>query len=188
MLRAVLQAEHEDLQTLQDLLMKLPREKTSLVVLGSHDGSSGPEFTDVQMQKVWESMRFGHGWQPTKDAVRAFVLSAELFAPNVQKHGHETTFSVSIPADADRMERVIEFIVSKRTKDDVVLLFDGRSKPCRQVMEAAEEKLQASGSHSNVEIWFVYGMPNKTQDARIPRRATSYIDNGQEVGIFHAVE
>ena len=69
------------------------------------------------------------------------------------------------------MRRVIDFIVQKRTKDDVVLLFDGRSKTCRRVMEEAEERLAAFGARSVTECWFVYLLPNKTQDPRIAARA-----------------
>ena len=79
------------------------------------------------------------------------------------------------------MKRVIDFIIQKRSKDDVVLFFDGRSKACRHVMEAAEERLAASGAHSPIECWFVDGLPNKTQDPRIPARQTSHMHNNKEI-------
>ena len=53
-------AEKYDLQTVQDLLMKLRRRSISFVTLGSYGGFSGPEFAKVQMEKAWETMEFGH--------------------------------------------------------------------------------------------------------------------------------
>jgi len=116
--------------------------------------------------------------------VRAFILSAELFPPNIQRRGVQTMQSAPISADPERMRRVIDFIVQKRTKDDVVLLFDGRSKTCRRVMEEAEERLAASGAHSVTECWFVYLLPNKTQDPRMQCRANHFGHSNREVGLF----
>ena len=176
--------EKNDLQSVQDMLMKLRRKTVSFLALGSHGGASGPEFSKVQLEKAYEGMRLGHKFKSKKGEVRAFVLSAELFPPNVQKHGMQTTFSAAISCDQERMKRVIEFIVQRRTRDDIVLLFDGRSKSCRRVMEDAEERLAASGAHSPTECWFVYLLPTKTQDPRIPARQTSFLHCNREVGIF----
>ena len=68
------------------------------------------------------------------------------------------------------MKRVIEFIASKRAKDDLVILFDGRSRPCRKVMEATEDKLAASGAHAIVECWVVFVQLAKHEDARVLER------------------
>ena len=126
--------------------MKLRRKTISFIALTAFGGSSGPDFSKPQLEKAWEAMRLGHSFTRKKLDVRAFILSAELFPPNIVKHGGETQMTSAISSDQERMKRVIEFIVQKRTKDDIVLLFDGRSKTCRRVMEAAEEKLAASGA------------------------------------------
>jgi hypothetical protein len=136
------------------------------------------------MEKAWESIGLRFAFKSKKEQVRAFILSAELFTPNVLKHGVETSMSAPITADQERMKRVIDFILNKRTKYDVVLLFDGRSKSCRRVMEQAEDKLAASGAHSVLEYWFVYLMPTKTQDPRIPARQINYSVSNREVGIL----
>ena len=86
--------------------------------------------------------------QEQKGHVRAFILSSELFPPNVAKHGATTSMSVPVPADTDRMKRVIEFIAQKRGKGDLILFFDGRSRSCRRAMEESEEMLTASGAHT----------------------------------------
>ena len=93
----------------------------------------------------------GHGFSFKKEDVRAFVLSAELFTPNVQKHGLHTSINKPVAVDVEKMRRVIEFILAKRTKNDLVLMFDGRSKACRHVIEEFEERFAASGAHAGVE-------------------------------------
>ena len=54
---------------------------------------------------------------------------------------------------------ILAFILQKRTKDDVVMLFDGRSRHCRKVMELFEEDLAASGACALTEVWLVYVHP-----------------------------
>ena len=93
------------------------------------------------------------------------------------KHATTAKLSESIASDADRMKRVIEFIASKRAKDDVVILFDGRSRPCRKVMEAAEDKFAASGAHAMIELFIVFTHPTKNEDPRAPGRQTNFAHN-----------
>ena len=82
--------EKNDLQKVQGLLMQLRRKSVTFMALGSHGGSSGPEFGKVQMEKAWDAMRLGHKFRSKKFEVRAFILSAELFPPNIQRHGVQT--------------------------------------------------------------------------------------------------
>ena len=77
------------------------------------------------------------------------------------KHVGTPSLTEPIDCDAGRMKRVIEFIANKRSKDDLVILFDGMSRPCRKVMEAAEDKLAASGAHAIVMLFFVFTHPAK---------------------------
>ena len=81
------------------------------------------------------------------------------------------------------MKRVIEFIASKRAKDDLVILFDGRSRPCRKVMEAAEDKFAPSGAHSMIELFIVFKHPTKNEDPRAPGRQTNFAHNTKEVAM-----
>ena len=108
------------------------------------------EYAKAQMETVWEVMRLGHRFARKKGDVRAFVLSADLFPPNLVKHGISSSMYAPIEADKDKMKRVLEFIHQKRCKDDIVLLFDGRSRSCRKIFEDMEEKFAASGAHSIV--------------------------------------
>ena len=128
-------------------------------------------------------MRLGHKYPKKKEHVRAFVLSADVFPPNLVMHAKTTGLSEPIKADAERLKRVIDFIITKRQKDDVILLFDGRSKTCRKVLEAFEEKLSASNAHSVNECWIVFEMPSKTQDPRMLAKQMSFAHNNREVAI-----
>ena len=94
-----------------------------------------------------------------------------------------TSISEPIAADAERMKRAIDFILAKRTKDDIILLFDGRSRPCRKVIEQFEEKLASSGTHAVHECWLVFALPQKTQDPRVPGKQTLFANNNKEVAI-----
>ena len=115
--------------------------------------------------------------------VRAFVVSAELFPPNVAKQGAKARLSEPMAADEAKFQRVVEFLVSKRGKDDVIILFDGRGKANRRAIEGLEDKL-AGGSHALVECWCVYAHPTKKQDPRADAGASSYTINNKEMAYF----
>ena len=91
--------------------------------------------------------------------------------------------SEHIVVDAERMKRMIDFIWQKRTKDDIVLLFDGRSRACRKVMEHAYDKLTAFGARAVTECWSVYVMTLKTEDARVLGRQTCFVMNNRDTAI-----
>ena len=79
------EADKADLKQVQDLLMGLRRKTVSFVTLPSVGGASGAEFSKVQMEKVWESMRLGHrSGRKKKGDVRAFVFSVDLFPQTCQ--------------------------------------------------------------------------------------------------------
>ena len=170
----------EEIREVQKLLMKLRRDTVTFVQLPTIGGASGAEYSKVQMEKMWNDMRLGHRFARKKGDVRAFILSADLFPPNVTKHGVVTSLSEPIAVDEERMRRVLDFIIQKRTKDDLILLFDGRSKPCRKVMEEVEDKLRASGGHFVTEFWTVFLAPSKKEDPRVPARQTSFASNNKE--------
>ena len=170
----------EDVQRTQKLLMKLRRDTVSFVKLPAAGGASGAEYTKAQMENMWDSMRLGHRFARKKDDVRAFVLSADLFPPNLVKHGASASLGDPIAADAEKMKRVVEFIIQKRLHNDLILLFDGRSRLCRKVMEQSEDKLTASGVHVVTECWIVFPVPTKKEDPRVPGRETSFASENKE--------
>jgi len=157
--------EQEELVTIQKLLLTLRRGKVAFVALPDIGGASGAEYSRAQMDSAWNDMRLGHRYARKKDDVRAFVLSADVFPPNLIKHSTSASLTEPIAADETRMKRVLDFMISKRTKDDLILLFDGRSRAARQIMEQYESKLAASGAHRQTEIWIVYKTP-------LPRKRT----------------
>ena len=128
-------------------------------------------------------MKLGHQFSKKKGDRRALVFSADLFPPNLIRHGRPAGLQDHIQADQEKMKRTIAFMLSKRTKDDVVMLFDGRSRPCRKVMEMFEEDLAASGACAVTEVWFVYVAPPKTRDPRAPGRSVSFSGNNKEAGL-----
>ena len=176
--------EKADLKTITDLLLKIRRQTLSFVAMPAVGGAAGGDYTKPRLEKVWEGMRLGHKFSRKKQDVRAFVLSSDLFAPNVAKQSVSTSMCDQIPADVDRMRRVLYFIVQKRQKQDIILLFDGRSKSCRRVIEEFEEKMQASGAHPVQECWIVYVLPSKTEDPRIPGRHCNFVNNNKEMLYF----
>ena len=99
------------------------------------------------------------------------------------KHAGTASLTEPIACDADRMKRVIDFIANKRSKDDLVILFDGRSRQCQKELEAAEDKLAASGAHATVECWIVFVQPAKHEDPRAPGRQTNFAHNTREVAM-----
>jgi hypothetical protein len=171
----------EELAKIQRLLVQLRRKKAGFVALPEIGGAVGAEYSKAQLDKVWMDLRLGHSFTRKKHDVRAFVLSADVFPPNLVKHGASASLIQPMAGDANAMKRVIEFILAKRTKDDVVLLFDGRSRAARKVMEQFEVRLAAPGAP--IEIWIVYKEPSKEEDPRVPRRQSSFARINREVAL-----
>ena len=173
--------EKEELAKLQEQLKVLRRKGVQFTVIPSVGGASGPEYSLAQLQALWGDLAFGHSFSKKDGDVRAFVLSAELFPPNVTQQGAKARLSEPMASDTVRFKRVVEFLASKRHKDDVVILFDGRGKANRQVIEECEKKLSQDGAHEWVEIWCVYAKPSKKQDPRAAARSAAYTENNREM-------
>ena len=178
--------EHEHVAKIQRLLAQLRRKKVNFVPMPEIGGAVGAEYTKAQLDKLWNDLRLGYSFTRKKHDVRAFVLSAEVFPPNLVKQGASASFIQPLAVDTNAMKRVIEYMLSKRTKDDIILLFDGRSRAARKVIEQYEDKLaapekQGAAAKPPVEIWIVYTDPKKQEDPRVPRRQTSFARNNREV-------
>ena len=79
------------------------------------------------------------------------------------------------------MKNTIAFMLQKRGRDDIVILFDGRSKKCRKVIEMFEEELEANGAHV-AEIWLLYlESLGKKHDPRVPSQVKNFSFNNKEV-------
>ena len=167
------------------MLAQLRRKKLNFVALPAIGGASGAEYSKAQLDKVWSEMRLGHAFSRKKADVRAFVLSADVFPPNLVKNGPSASLFQPQAVDGPAMKRVIDYMLAKRNKDDIILLFDGRSRAARKVMEQYDEKLvqPLAGNHAKapVEIWIVYTDPTKEQDPRVPRRHHSFAKNNREM-------
>ena len=177
------ESDQQEFKKAQELLISLRRQSVSFTTLDA-GGASGAEFTQAQLSKTWEKMRLGHRFSKKKGDRRALVFSADMFPPNLTKHGRCGGLADQITADSERMKRTIAFILQKRGKDDVVMLFDGRSRPCRKVMEMFEEELAASGTYGVTEVWFVYVQPPKNKDPRVPGRSVTFASNNKEAALF----
>ena len=84
-------------------------------------GAAGAEYSKAQLEKVWGDLRLGHYFTRKKNDVRALVLPAEVFPPNLVKQGASASLTEPLAGDANAMKRVIEFMLVKRNKDDVIL-------------------------------------------------------------------
>ena len=173
--------DQAQLAKIQGALLTLRRKTVTFTPLPTIGGASGAEYTKVQLDKVWEGSRLGYKYMRKKTDVRAFVLSAESFPPNVGKQGLQTSLSEQLKVDKERFARTIEYIAQRRSKDDVVILCDGRGRDARKVIESFEEKLTASGVNAYVENWLVYTLPKKTEDPRVPAKQSLFANNNQEV-------
>ena len=178
------QEQKAELHKLVEQLKLLRRKSAQFVSLPVVGGAVGPEFAHPQLQSMWESINYGHRFTRKKGDVRAFVVSAELFPPNLAKQGAKARLSEPMAADEEKFKRVLEFLASKRVKDDVIIMFDGRGRANRRVIEELEEKLGSGDSHQLVECWCVYVPPTRTQDPRAAARSPSYTSNTKEVAYF----
>ena len=178
------ESDQQEFKRAQELLLALRRQSVSFVALPSVGGASGAEYSQAQLNKAWERMRLGHQFSRKKGDRRGLILSADLFPPNLAKHGRPGGLTDQITVDTERLKRTIAFMLQKRGKDDVVMLFDGRSRQCRKVMEQFEDELAASGAYGVTEVWFVYVQPPKTQDPRAPGRSTNFASNNKEAALF----
>ena len=127
--------EQEDVTKIHGLLAQLRRKKLNFWAMPEIGGAVGAEYTKAQLEKLWNDMRLGHSFARKKQDVRAFVLSADVFPPNLIKQGASASFIQPLAVDTHAMTRVIDYMLTKRTKDDIILLFDGRSRPARKVIE-----------------------------------------------------
>ena len=100
------------------------------------------------------------------------------------EQGAKARLSEPMASDEERFKRVVEWLANKRDKDDVVILFDGRGKANRKVIEECEKKLSKDGQHALAEIWCVYAQPSKMQDPRAVARSSAYTDNNRETGFI----
>ena len=96
------------------------------------------------------------------------MMSCDLFPPNIAAHGAKPSLSQPITAAKKNMKHLFEFISTKRLRDDVVIIFDGRSRECRKVFDEHESTF--TKQHSMSELCLVYEMPTKNQDPRVPTR------------------
>ncbi len=182
------QAQEDELRNLRGLPEQLRRRTVRFAALSDVGGASGAEFSQAQLQSAWEKISFGHRFKfgNKEDRTRrAIVASAELFPPNVAKQGAKARLSDPMACDDKKWERLLEFLISKRAKGDILILFDGRGSANRRVIEAQGQKLAASGARSLVECWCTYSQPRVKED---PRGAVSaWHSNNREMAFFFSL-
>ncbi|CAK0877496.1 unnamed protein product, partial [Prorocentrum cordatum] len=173
-----------ELQKLQKQLEQLRRKTVKFVSLPSVGGASGAEYAAAQMQSLWGALSLGHRFGRKKNELRAFILSADLFPPNVVKQGAKARMNEQMACDEAKFKRVIEFFLQRRQKDDVLIFLDGRSRANRRLIESFDAKLESGGTRAHVECWFVHEEPAKKVDPRSAARASNYTKNNRETAIF----
>ena len=173
--------QKEELHKLQEQLKLLRRKTVKFTSLPAVGAASGAEYASSQLLAAWEQLSLGHRFSRKRSDVRCFVASAELFPPNIAMQGDKVKFSDPLKSDEAKFKRLIEFFISKRLREDILILFDGRSRANRRCIENLEEKMATGGTHELVEVWLVYLQPSKKQDARsAAAEASSYSINCRE--------
>ncbi|CAK0804949.1 unnamed protein product, partial [Prorocentrum cordatum] len=153
--------QQEELAKLQEQLKLLRKREVKFVSLPSVVAASGAEYSVGQMQSAWDALGHGHRFARKKTDVRAFVLSAELFPPNVVKQGVKARLCEQLACDEAKFKRVIEFFVQTRQKDCILIFLDGRSRANRRVIETAEAKLEAHSYTRNNRETAISSLPVK---------------------------
>ena len=173
--------QKEELHKLQEQLKLLRRKTVKFTSLPAVGAASGAEYSSSQLLAAWEQLSLGHRFSRKRGDVRCFVASAELFPPNIAMQGDKVKFSDTLKSDEAKLQHLIEFFISKRSREDILILFDGRSRANRRCIENLEEKMATGGTHELVEVWLVYLQPSKKQDARsAAAEASSYSINCRE--------
>ncbi|CAK0860100.1 unnamed protein product [Prorocentrum cordatum] len=175
--------QKEELQKLQGQPKQLRRKAVKFVSLPSVGAASGAEYAVAQMQSLWDALSLGHRFGGKKNDVRAFILSAELFPPNVAKQGGKARMSEQMARDEAKFKRVTGFFLQKRQSDDIPIFLDGRSRANRRAIESFEAKWESGGTRAHVGRWFAHEQPTKKEDPRSAARASSYTNN-RETAIF----
>ena len=180
------QEEKEERNSTQKQVQVLRRKTVRFTSLPPVGGDAGAEFSPAQLQSVWDKLGTGYKFHRKKGDVRAFVVDAAVFAPNLAKQGAKASLHKpdAMAVDEARLKNVLDFVHSKRHKDDLVLLFDGRSRGNRRQMEKIMDKLDASGAPGFVESTLMYSTPAIEEDHRVPRAQTSFSVNNKEVAFF----
>ena len=106
--------QKQELAKVQEHLKQIRRNKVKFGVLPVVSGASGAEYTWAQLQSAWEKLGLGHQFGRKKGDVRALVVSAELFPPNVAQQGAKAKLSDPMVTDENKFKRVLEFMATKR--------------------------------------------------------------------------
>ena len=91
--------------------MALRRNSVAFHPLEDFGGATGAQYTQAQLNKTWEKMRLGHMFSRKKGDRRALVFSADLFPPNLIKHGRREGLVDQTQVDLERIKRTIAFML-----------------------------------------------------------------------------
>ena len=122
----------------------------------------------MQLNKAWEAIKHGHKFGVSAANTRILLMSCDLFPPNIAAHGAKSSLSQPISARKPNMRMLLEFINTKRQRDDVVIIFDGRSRECRKAID--ENETLFTKQHTMSALWLVYEVPATNLDPRVPTR------------------
>ena len=169
--------QKEELHKLQEQLKLLRRKTVKFTSLPAVGAASGAEYSSSQLLAAWEQLSLGHRFSRKRGDVRCFVASAELFPPNIAMQGDKVKFSDTLKSDEAKLQHLIEFFISKRSK------VEGRGilRTSLPLARMGSWTLATGGTHELVEVWLVYLQPSKEQDARsAAAEASSYSINCRE--------
>ena len=94
------EADQQEAKRAQASLLSLRRQTVNFVTLPTVGGASGAEYSQPQLTLAWQNMRLGHAYsKKLKTDKRALIFSADLFGPNLTKHGSVTGFGDYLAAE-----------------------------------------------------------------------------------------
>ena len=94
------EGDQQEAKRVQELILSLRRQNVNFVTLPTVGGASGAEYSQPQLTLAWQNMRLGHAYsKKLKTDKRALIFSADLFGPNLTKHGSVTGFGDYLAAE-----------------------------------------------------------------------------------------
>ena len=110
-----------------------------------------------------------------KPVCRCFLLSAELFAtPNPKATSACCLDHKGIAQPTEEFGHALEWVASVRQSQDVILVFDGRSKAIRRVIEDWLQEKMCSDPDRNVDAWIIFSTEKVRGDQRFPKRKVAF--------------
>ena len=130
-------------QNLQKTICDLRKKKVTFIA------AAGATYAQ-SLVKAFDASPTGRNWKKGKDHVRAFLLSADLFPEHAKKFT-KSTHTGMLGSVADEFVTAIKFLVEKKETDDILIVFNGRSRLAEGKIVGTSELYAHKGRARNVD-------------------------------------